>query len=133
MEAWKLSDNEKQIIKKEAKRIKNFLATMEYDNCAYFIEGYCSSYSVFLKRYMEGFLPFVKEKKYISEKNAKELVSEIDAAIKHIKPYLTRKDFIEKQDMIDFIVNKYDEVDLIEKIIDYSDEKFLSKLLNAKS
>ena len=82
---------------------------------------------------MEGFLPFVKEKKYISEKNAKELVSEIDAAIKHIKPYLTRKDFIEKQDMIDFIVNKYDEVDLIEKIIDYSDEKFLSKLLNTKS
>ena len=39
MEAWKLSDNEKQIIKKEAKRIKNFLATMEYDSCAYFIEG----------------------------------------------------------------------------------------------
>ena len=133
MEAWKLSDNEKQIIKKEAKRIKNFLATMEYDSCACFIEGYCSSYSDFLKKYMEGFLPFVKEKKYISEKNAKELVSEIDATIKHIKPYLTRKDFIEKQDMIDFIVNKYDEVDLIEKIIDYSDEKFLSKLLNAKS
>ena len=130
MKAWKLSDDNKKTIKENAQKIKNFLATIEYDTCAEFYEGYCSSYDTFFK-YIEDFLPFAKEEKdYISESNIDVLIDEIDSAIKNVKPYITKIDFAEKQDIMDFIVNKYDEVELIEKIIDYSDEKFLNKLLN---
>ena len=130
MKAWKLSDDDKKTIKENAQKIKNFLATIEYDTCTEFYDGYCSSDNDFF-RCIEGFLPFVKEEKdYISEGNIDVLIDEIDSAIEHIKPYITKIDFAEKQDIMDFIVNKYDEAELIEKIIDYSDEKFLNKLLN---
>ena len=127
---WKLSDDNKKTIKENAQKIKNFLATIEYDTCAEFYDECCSSDDTFFK-YIEDLLPFVKEEKdYISEGNIDILIDEIDSAIKNVKPYITKIDFAEKQDIMDFIVNKYDEVELIEKIIDYSDEKFLNKLLN---
>ena len=130
VEAWKLSDDNKKTIKENAQKIKNFLATIEYDTCTEFYDGYCSSDDNFFKS-IEGFLPFVKEEKdYISEGNIDVLIDEIDSAIKNVKPYITKIDFAEKQDIMDFIVNKYNEVELIEKIIDCSDEKFLNELLN---
>ena len=129
-EVFSLSDDDKKAIKENAQKIKNFLATIEYDTCTEFYDGYCYSDDNFFKS-IEGFLPFVKEEKdYISEGNIDILIDEIDSAIKNVKPYITKIDFAEKQDIMDFIVNKYDEVELIEKIIDYSDEKFLNKLLN---
>ena len=36
MKAWKLSDDNKKTIKENAQKIKNFLATIEYDTCAEF-------------------------------------------------------------------------------------------------
>ena len=130
IKSWKLSDDDKKAIKKNAQKLKNFLATVEYDTCTEFYDECCSSDNDFFK-YIEDFLPFVKEEKnYISEGNIDVLIDEIDSAIKNVKPYITKIDFAEKQDIMDFIVNKYDEVELIEKIIDYSDEKFLNKLLN---
>ena len=130
VKSWKLSDDDKKTIKENAQKIKNFLATVEYDTCTEFYDGCCSSDNDFFK-YIEDFLPFIKEEKgYISEGNIDVLIDAIDSVIKNIKSFITKDDFAEKQDIMDFIVNKYDEVELIEKIIDYSDEKFLNKLLN---
>ena len=130
MKAWKLSDDNKKTIKENAQKIKNFLATIEYDTCTEFYDGHCYSDDNFFKS-IEGFLPFVKEEKdCISEGNIDILIDEIDSAIKNVKTSLTKDYFEDEDDLIDFIVNKYDEAELIEKIIDYSDEKFLNKLLN---
>ena len=128
--AWTLSDDNRQVIKENAQKIKDFLTLKKAYNCTEFY-NWCEYYDHDFLGYIENFLPFVKEEKdYISEGNIDVLIDEIDSAIKNVKPYITKIDFAEKQDIMDFIVNKYDEVELIEKIIDYSDEKFLNKLLN---
>ena len=124
-----LSDDDKQAIKNNAQKIKNFLAVMDCDDCTEYINNGWGVHDFLI--HMRDFLPFIKKEiNYISEDDVDILIDEIDSAIKNVKPYITKIDFAEKQDIMDFIVNKYDEVELIEKIIDYSDEKFLNKLLN---
>ena len=95
--------------------------------------NWCNYYDHDFLGYIEKFLPFIKEEwKYISNSDIKDLIHEIDSAIKDIKPYLTVDDFDNADDLVDFIADKYG-VDLhgmIEKIIEYGNERLINKLLN---
>ena len=131
--AWTLSDDNRQVIKKNAQKIKDFLTLKKADTCKDFY-NWCDYYDYDFLGYIEKFLPFVKEEwKYISEGDIIDLVHEIDLAIRDIKPYLTVDDFDNVDDLIEFIADKYDGVDLhdmIEKIIEYGNERLINKLLN---
>jgi hypothetical protein len=130
IKVWKLSDENKQTIKDNARKIKNYLATLDYDTCIDFFDGYCRSDSEFFN-FIGDYLPFVKEESlYITESETLDLVTEIDLIIERIDPYLTRKDFAEDDDIIEFIEEKNDIKDLIQKILVYGDENFINKLLN---
>lgn len=130
IKVWKLSDENKQTIKDNARKIKNYFATLEYDTCIDYFNDYCRSDSEFFNL-IGDYLPFVREESlYITESEALDLVTEIDLIIERINPSLTREDFAEDGDIIDFIGNKYNTKDLIEKILDYGDEEFINKLLN---
>ena len=131
--AWTLSDNNRQVIKKNAQKIKDFLTLKRADTCIEFY-NWCNYYDHDFLGYIEKFLPFIKEEwKYISESDIKDLIHEIDLAIKDIKPYLTVDYFDKIDDLVEFIADKYDGVDLhdmIEKIIEYGNERLINKLLN---
>ena len=131
--AWTLSDDNRQVIKKNAQKIKDFLTLKKAYNCIEFY-NWCEYYDHDFLGYIEKFLPFIeKEWKYISKSDIKNLVHEIDLVIKDIKPYLTVDDFDNVDDLIEFIADKYDGVDLhdmIEKIIEYGNERLINKLLN---
>ena len=131
--AWTLSDDNRQVIKKNAQKIKDFLTLKKAYNCIEFY-NWCEYYDHDFLGYIEKFLPFLKnEWKYISEGDIKDLVHEIDLAIRDIKPYPTVDDFDNVDDLIEFIADKYDGVDLhdmIEKIIEYGNENLINKLLN---
>lgn len=130
IKVWKLSDENKQTIKDNARKIKNYLATLDYDTCIDFFDGYCRSDSEFFNL-IGDYLPFVKEESlYITESEAIDLVTEIDLIIERIDPYLTREDFAEDDDIIEFIKEKNDIEDLIQKILYYGDKQFINKLLN---
>lgn len=130
IKVWKLSDENKQTIKDNAKKIKNYLATLDFYTCIDFFEDYCSSDSEFLDL-IGNYLPFVKEERlYISESEVRDLVTEIDLIIERVESFITRKDFTDEVDLMEFIIKKYDIDDLIQKILDYGDENFINKLLN---
>lgn len=131
--AWILSDDNRQVIKKNAQKIKDFLTLKKADTCIEFY-NWCEYYDHDFLGYIEKFLPFIEnERKYISNNDIKDLIHEIDLAIKDTKPYLTVDDFDNVNDLVEFIADKYDGVDLhdmIEKIIEYSNERLINKLLN---
>lgn len=130
IKVWKLSDENKQTIKDNARKIKNYFATLDYDTCIDFFNEYCRSDSEFFNL-IGDYLPFVREESlYITESETLDLVTEIDLIIERIDPFLTREDFAEDYDIIEFLEEKNDVKDLIQKILYYGDENFINKLLN---
>ena len=131
--AWTLSNDDKKTIKENAKKIKDFLTLKKADTCIEFY-NWCNYYDHDFLGYIKKFLPFIEnERKYISNSDIKDLIHEIDLAIRDVKPYLTVDDFDNIDDLVDFIADKYDGVDLhdmIEKIIEYGNERLINKLLN---
>ena len=130
--AWTLSDDNRQVIKKNAQKIKDFLTLKKAYNCTEFY-NWCNYYDHDFLGYIEKFLPFIKEEwKYISEADIKDLIHEIDSAIENVKTCITVDDFDNVDDLIEFIADKY-RIDLhgmIEKIIEYGNERLINELLN---
>ena len=130
-EVFSLSDDDKKVIKENAQKIKSHLVACGYDSCEDFIVCNDYDYWTFAEETLKDFLPFVKEEiDYIYEENAEKIVMEVDSAMKHIKPYLTKDSFPEDDAMVDFLDDKYTKEALIEKIIEYDDEEFLKILFN---
>ena len=117
MKAWKLSDDDKKVIKENAKGLRDFLKTQGYNTYREFYEEYRSllvhDWFDFYK-FVEDYLPFVKEEKlYI---NMSELLTEIDSAIINLEKSI--------------ISDKYDKEALIEKIFNSKNDKIINYLLN---
>ena len=117
MKAWKLSDDDKKVIKENAKDLRDFLKTQGYNTYREFYEEYRSllvhDWFDFYK-FVEDYLPFVKEEKlYI---NMSELLTEIDSAIIVLEKSI--------------ISDKYDKEALIEKIFNSKNDKIINYLLN---
>lgn len=130
-EVFSLSDDDKKAIKENAQKIKSHLVARGYNDCLDFIVCNDYDYYSFVERILEDFLPFAKKEIYfIDEDDAEKIVSEVDSAIRRIKPYLTKDSFPENDAMVDFLDDKYTKEDLIEKIIEYDDEEFLKILFN---
>ena len=114
---WILSDDDKQVIKENAKDLRDFLKTQGYNTYVDFYENYrCSWYHNWYDfyKFIECYLPFVKEEKpYIT---MSELLTEIDSAIRVLNKSL--------------VTDKYDKESLIEKIFSYKDDKIINYLLN---
>ncbi len=130
-EVFSLSDENKKTIKENAQKIKSHLIACGYDSCEDFIDCNDYDYWDFAEETLKDFLPFVKEEiDYLDEKDAEKIVSEVDSAMKHVKPYLTKESFPEDDAMVDFLDDKYTKEDLIEKIIEFDNDEFLSILFN---
>ena len=117
MKAWMLSDDDKKVIKENAKDLRDFLKTQGYNTYREFYEEYRSllvhDWFDFYK-FVEDYLPFVKEEKlYI---NMSELLTEIDSAIRDLEKSI--------------ISDKYDKEALIEKIFNSKNDKIINYLLN---
>lgn len=125
-----LSEENKQTIKNNAQKIKNFLAVMDCDNCTEYIDGGWGVHDFLI--HMGELLPFVKKEiNYISEDDIDILIGEIDSAIENVKTSLTKDDFYDEDDLIDFITDRYNNnIKLARKIVEICDEKSLNKLLN---
>ena len=130
-EVFSLSDDDKKAIKENAQKIKSHLVASGYNNCEDFIVCNDYDYYSFAVETLEDFLPFVKnEIDFLYEEDAEKIVSEVDSAIEHIKPYLTKDSFSEDDAIMDFLDNKYTKEDLIKKIIEFDNDEFLNILLN---
>ena len=130
-EVFSLSDENKQEIKENAQKIKSHLVACGYEDCQDFIDCNDYDYWTFAEETLKDFLPFVKEEiDYLYEENAEKIVREVDSAMKHVKPYLTKDSFPEDDAMVDFLDNKYSKEELIEKIIEFDNEELLSILFN---
>ena len=130
-EVFSLSDDDKKAIKENAQKIKSHLVASGYNNCEDFIVCNDYDYYSFAVETLEDFLPFVKnEIDFLYEEDAEKIVKEVDSAIEHIKPYLTKDSFPEDDAMVDFLDDKYTKEALIEKIIEFDNEEFLSILFN---
>ena len=106
IKVWKLSDENKQTIKDNARKIKNYFATLGYDTCIDYFDDYCRSDSEFFNL-IGDYLPFVKEESlYITESEARDLVTEIDLIIERVESFITREDFTDEDDIINFIKTK---------------------------
>ena len=128
---FSLSDENKQTIKENAQKIKSHLVACGYNNCNDFIVCNDYDYWIFAEETLKDFLPFVKEEiDYLDEDDAEKLVSAVDSAIEHVKPYLTKDSFPEDDAMVDFLDDKYTKEDLIEKIIEFDNDEFLEMLFN---
>ena len=128
---FSLSDENKQTIKENAQKIKSHLVACGYDDCQDFIVCNDYDYWTFAEETLRDFLPFVKEEiDYIDEDDAEKLVSAVDSAMKNVKPFLTKNSFTEDDAMMDFLDDKYSKEELIEKIIEFDNEEFLSILFN---
>ena len=125
-----LSEEDKQAIKNNAQKIKNFLAKMGYNDCAEFFDIYCDhEVHTFLCTFEN--LPFSKEEReYFYKDDIEQLVSFIDSVIENIKSCLTKDDFYDKDDLVEHIHDKYTNYDLINKILEVCDEKTLNKIIN---
>lgn len=125
-----LSDDDKQTIKNNAQKIKNFLAVMDCDDCTECIDKVWGVHDFLIQ--VGEYLPFIKKEiNYISEDDVDILTDEIDSAIKNVKTSLTKDDFEDEDDLIDFITDMYNNnIKLARKIVEVCDEKSLSKLLN---
>ena len=130
-EVFSLSDENKQAIKENAQKIKSHLIACGYDDCQDFIVCNDYDYWTFAVETLKDFLPFVKEEiDYLDEDDAEKIVSAVDSAMKHVKPYLTKDSFPEDDAMVDFLDNKYSKEELIEKIIEFDNDELLSILFN---
>lgn len=130
-EVFSLSDDDKKAIKENAQKIKSYLVASGYNNCEDFIVCNDYDYYSFAVETLEDFLPFVKnEIDFLYEEDAEKIVKEVDSAIEHIKPYLTKEAFSEDDAIMDFLDDKYTKEALIEKIIEFDNDEFLNILLN---
>ena len=130
-EVFSLSDDDKKVIKENAQKIKSHLVACGYNNCQDFIVCNDYDYWTFAEETLKDFLPFVKnEIDFLYEENAEKIVSEVDSAMKHVKPFITKDSFSEDDAMVDFLDDKYTKEDLIEKIIEFDNDEFLSILFN---
>ena len=128
---FSLSDENKQTIKENAQKIKSHLVACGYNNCNDFIVCNDYDYWTFAEETLKDFLPFVKEEiDYLDEDDAEKLVSVVDSAMEKVKPYLTKDSFPEDDAMVDFLDDKYSKEELIEKIIEFDNDEFLSILFN---
>ena len=128
---FSLSDEKKKVIKENAQKIKSHLVACGYDSCEDFIVCNDYDYWTFAEETLRDFLPFVKEEiDYIDEKDAEKLVSAVDSAMEKVKPFLTKDSFPEDDAIMDFLDDKYSKEELIEKIIEFDNEEFLSILFN---
>ena len=128
---FSLSDDNKQVIKKNAQKIKSHLVACGYNSCEDFIVCNDYDYWTFAQETLRDFLPFVKEEiDYIDEKDADKLVSEVDLAMENVKPYLTKDSFPEDDAIMDFLNDKYSKEELIEKIIEFDNDELLNILFN---
>lgn len=130
-EVFSLSDENKKAIKENAQKIKSHLVACGYDDCQDFIVCNDYDYWDFASETLVDFLPFVKEEiDYIDERDAEKIVSAVDSAMKHIKPYLTKDSFPEDDAIMDFLDDKYSKEELIEKIIEFDNDELLEILFN---
>ena len=130
-EVFSLSDENKKAIKENAQKIKSHLVAYGYEDCQDFIVCNDYDYWTFAQETLRDFLPFVKEElDYLDEKDAEKIVGEVDSAMKHVKPYLTKDSFTEDDAIMDFLDNKYSKEELIEKIIEFDNDELLSILFN---
>ena len=128
---FSLSDDNKQVIKKNAQKIKSHLVACGYNSCEDFIVCNDYDYWTFAEETLKDFLPFVKEEiDYIDEKDADKLVSEVDLAMENVKPYLTKSSFTEDDAIMDYLNDKYSKEELIEKIIEFDNDELLNILFN---
>ena len=130
-EVFSLSDDNKKVIKENAQKIKSHLVACGYDSCEDFIDCNDYDYWTFAEETLKDFLPFVAEEiNYIDEDDAEELVSAVDSAMEKVKPFLTKDSFPEDDAIMDFLNDKYSKEELIEKIIEFDNDEFLSILFN---
>ena len=130
-EVFSLSDDNKKVIKENAQKIKSHLVACGYDSCEDFIDCNDYDYWTFAEETLKDFLPFVAEEiNYIDEDDADELVSAVDSAMEKVKPFLTKDSFPEDDAIMDFLDDKYSKRELIEKIIEFDNDEFLSILFN---
>ena len=130
-EVFSLSDDDKKAIKENAQKIKSYLVASGYNNCEDFIVCNDYDYYSFAVETLEDFLPFVKnEIDFLYEEDAEKIVREVDSAMEHVKPYLTKDSFPEDDAIMDFLDDKYTKEALIEKIIEFDNEEFLEILFN---
>ena len=130
-EVFSLSDDNKKAIKENAQKIKSYLVASGYDSCEDFIDCNDYDYWTFAAENLADFLPFVKEEiDYLYEEDAEKLVSEVDSAIKNIKPFITKDSFTEDDAIMDFLDDKYTKEALIEKIIEFDNDELLNILFN---
>ena len=130
-EVFSLSDDNKKVIKENAQKIKSHLIACGYDSCQDFIVCNDYDYWTFAEETLKDFLPFVKEEiDYLDEDDAEKLVSVVDSAMEKVKPYLTKDSFSEDDEIMDFLDDKYTKEALIEKIIEFDNDEFLSILFN---
>ena len=130
-EVFSLSDDNKKVIKENAQEIKSHLVACGYDSCEDFIDCNDYDYWTFTEETLKDFLPFVAEEiNYIDEDDAEELVSAVDSAMEKVDPFLTKDSFPEDDAIMDFLDVKYSKEELIEKIIEFDNDEFLSILFN---
>ena len=114
---WVLSDDDKKVIKENAKGLRDFLKIKGHNTYREFYEDYRCSWEhdwYDFYNFIEDYLPFVKEEKlYI---NMHELLAEIDSAIRDLEKSI--------------ISDKYDKESLIEKIFSSKNDKIINYLLN---
>ena len=114
---WILSDDDKKVIKENAKELRDFLKTQGHNTYREFYEDYRSSWEhdwFDFYKFVECYLPFVKEEKlYI---NMHELLTEIDSAIRDLEKSI--------------ITDKYNKENLIEKLFSSKNDKIINYLLN---
>lgn len=128
---FSLSDDNKQVIKENAQKIKSHLIACGYNNCEDFIVCNDYDYWTFAEETLKDFLPFVKEEiDYLDEEDAGKIVFTVDSAMENIKPYLTKDSFPEDDAIMDFLNDKYSKEELIEKIIEFDNDELLNILFN---
>ena len=130
-EVFSLSDENKKAIKENAQKIKSHLIACGYEDCQDFIVCNDYDYWDFAVETLKDFLPFVKnEIDFLYEDDAEKIVKEVDSAMKHVKPYLTKDSFPEDDAIMDFLDDKYTKEALIEKIIEFDNDELLNILFN---
>ena len=117
VKSWMLSDNDKKVIKENAKDLRDLLKIKGYNTYREFYEDYRCSWEhdwYDFYNFIEDHLPFVKEEKpFIIIGN---LLTEIDSAIMDLNKSI--------------ISDKYDKESLIEKIFSSKNSKIINYLLN---
>lgn len=117
VKSWFLSDDDKKVIKENAKELRDFLKTQGHNTYKEFYEDYRCLWThdwFDFYKFVECYLPFVKEEKiYIT---MSELLTEIDSAIRDLNKSI--------------IADKYNKESLIEKIFNSKNDKIINYLLN---